>query len=740
MQSRLLLVSNRLPVTLTAGEGGLHVQQSVGGLATALLSVHGASESRWIGWPGLVTDVSGAEVLAALAPHRAVPVPLSAAEVKAYYDGYCNGVLWPLCHYLLDKVRLDQRDEWAAYRAVNERFADAVAAQWKPGDLVWVHDYHLALVPALVRQRCPGARIGFFLHVPFPGPEVFRILPRRAEVLRGILGADVVGFHTASYAYSFAYACSQVLGLELSGDVLTDDGRPVRVGAFPIGIDADAFAARAATPEVRARAEALRLDSQGRKLLLSVDRFDYTKGHVHRLLALERLLQLRPELKDQLHVIQLMVPTREQVDAYADYRSTVNELAGRINGTFGSPTHTLVHLLHRSVEPDELSALYAAADVMLVTPLRDGMNLVAKEYVASRIDDAGVLVLSEFAGAATELHEAVQVNPYDLDALAGAMSRAIDMPVFEQRLAMVALRKTVHAGGVAGWAAGFIEALEQSPEATQGAPSIALEQAMAIVTAAPRLVLVLDYDGTLVEFSPSPRTATPDKALLELLTRLSQRPGTSVHVVSGRSRESLEAFFGELELGLHGEHGLWSRPDRKAEWRSRSPVPPTWLEPVRRILERVARRTDGALLEVKSGGVAFHYRATEPQLARRRLEELRAALEGDAQAGEFEVLEGRRVLEVRPRGVNKGAVVPELLASAPGATVLALGDDRTDEALFAALPPGAVAVHVGSGQSIARYRVSGVTAARALLKRVADTSRADRTPPPEALQASPSPG
>lgn len=720
MQSRVLLVSNRLPVTLTSGEGGLTVQPSVGGLATALASVHGTGESLWFGWAGLGDDVAEAEVLAALSSHRVVPIHISPAELKAYYDGFSNGVLWPLCHYLLEKVQLEH-DDWPTYRAVNERFADVVASHWRPGDLIWVHDYQLTLVPGLLRQRLPTARIGFFLHVPFPSPELFRILPRRAEVLRGMLGADVVGFQTAGYAYSFAYSCSQILGMELSGDVLTDDGRPVRVAAFPIGIDADTFAARAATPEVKKSVEALHQDSQGRKLLLSVDRFDYTKGHVWRILALERMLQLRPELKDQLHVIQLAVPTREKVDAYAGYRSVVNELVGRINGAFGSPTRTLVHLLNRSVELDELCALYVAADVMLVTPLRDGMNLVAKEYVASRVDDTGVLVLSEFAGAATELHEALQINPYDLDAFATAMLRAIDMSPFEQRLRMTGLRKTVHAGAVANWASSFIDALEQSPTEAHAQPSIALEQAMAIVTAAPRLLLVLDYDGTLVDFSTSPRTATPDAELLHILRQLSSRPGTSVHVVSGRSRESLEAFLGELEVGLHAEHGLWSRMEKKADWRSRRPLPPAWLEPVRKRMERLVRRTDGAVLEVKSGAIAFHYRATEPQLARRRVEELRVALRVDPQTEEFEVLEGSRVLEVRPRGVNKGSVVPELLASAPGATVLAVGDDRTDESLFAALPPGAVGVHVGGGQTLARYRVQGVAAVRLLLKRIADT-------------------
>jgi trehalose 6-phosphate synthase/phosphatase len=712
-----ILVSNRLPVTLSRGEAGLVAIPSSGGLATALSSVHGGSDSRWIGWAGPV-EATDAELSHALDPLRCVPVAISAAEVTRYYDGFSNGVLWPLCHYLLDKVQLDAHDDWAAYRAVNERFADAVASQWRPGDVVWVHDYQLALVPALVRRRCPQARIGFFLHVPFPAPDVFRILPWRDELLRGLLGADVIGFHTASYAYHFAYACSQVLGLELAGDVLRDDGRAVRVAAFPIGIDADTWATRAASPPVRERVEALRAESQGRKLVLSVDRLDYTKGFVRRLMVLERLLHAHPDLKDQLHVIQVAVPTRENVDAYADYRRTVNELVGRLNATFGSPTRNVVHLMYRGVPAEELSALYVAADVMMVTPLRDGMNLVAKEYVASRLDDRGALVLSEFAGASTELHEALHVNPYDLDGVAESLLSALTMPDDEQQVRMSALRRTVHAGDVSVWAHSFLQALNESPVAAQIETPHAFDVAFAAAAAAERLLLVLDYDGTLVDFTTSPRAASPDTELLTLITRLSQRPGTSVHVVSGRTRDSLEDFFGELPIGLHAEHGLFSRPAGAAEWRARAAVPPAWVEFVRKLMADVVRRTDGALLEVKSGALAFHYRATEPQLAQRRVDELKRKLAGHELAAAFEVLEGSRVLEVRQRGINKGVVVPDILAEAPGAAVLALGDDRTDEDLFGAMPAGAVTVHVGSGQSVARFRLEGVDEVRAVLRRL----------------------
>lgn len=721
--SRVLLVSNRLPVTLSEGPDGLTASRSSGGLATALSSVHDGGNSLWFGWAGPTGAVPMAEVERALSPLRAIPVPISQDEVTSYYDGFSNGVLWPLCHYLLDKVRLDAHDDWDAYLRVNERFADVVAEHWRPGDLVWVHDYQLALVPALVRARCPEARIGFFLHVPFPSPEVLRILPWREELLRGLLGADVVGFHTASYAYHFAYACSQVLGLELAGDLLKDDGRPVRVAAFPIGIDAETFATRAGTEAVKKRVEELRAEAQGRKIVLSVDRLDYTKGIPRRLLAIERMLGRQPELSERMHVIQLAVPTRENVDAYADYRRTVNEQVGRINGAFSTPTRNVLHFMHRSVEPDELSALYAAADVMLVTPLRDGMNLVAKEYVASRLDDSGVLVLSEFAGAATELHEAVQINPYDLDRLADAIAHALEMPLDDQRMRMSALRRTVHAGPVSVWATSFISALDESPTPPTVAPRTKLNEAFDRLAAAAELLVVLDYDGTLVDFASSPRAAAPDHALIRLLEGLSKRAGTSVHIVSGRGRDSLEDFLGDLDIGLHAEHGLWSRSRRDGEWRTRTTLPPPWLDAIRPVVERFVRRTDGALLEMKGGGLAFHYRATEPQLGQRRVAELRATLSAHELSDSFDLLEGSRVLEVRQRGINKGVVVPEIVATNPRAVVLAMGDDRTDEDLFAATPPDGVTIHVGRGQSAARFHLPDVDAVRTFLARFLETSR-----------------
>ena len=451
-------------------DGVLHARPSAGGLATGLRRHHERSGGLWIGWAGyadLLGGVPAAELERLLAPLRAVSVSLSADEVTRYYEGISNGVLWPLFHYLIDQMPL-RVEHWDAYESVNARFADAVAEQHRPGDLVWVHDYQLMLVPALLRERVPDARIGFFLHIPFPSSEVFATLPQRAELLRGVLGADLVGFHTAAYARHFGRAVERTL------DVVPDSrdrptrlvygGAATRLGVFPMGVDAASLAARAASPAVNAALTQLR-PPQGKALLLGVDRLDYTKGIPRRLLAYEQLLVSHPELRERVRLVQVAVPSREGVGAYQRIRRNVEGLVGRINGEFGTPRWAPIHYLHRSVTDSELLALYRAATVMLVTPVRDGMNLVAKEFVACRADEDGVLVLSEFVGAAAEMRDALQVNPYDVDGSAEAYYRALTMPPAERRTRMRELRRRVLTYDVHAWSSSFLAALGEDANA-----------------------------------------------------------------------------------------------------------------------------------------------------------------------------------------------------------------------------------------------------------------------------------
>ncbi len=473
---RVLIVANRLPVTVTPSQAGVDVQKSTGGLATGLLRPHEQSGGVWIGWSGAPDDELSpehrAELNRQLADMRLVSVPLTGEQVARYYEGFSNGVLWPLFHYLLDQIPLYVQD-WEPYAEVNERFAEVVAEQYRPGDLIWVHDYQLLLVPELLRRRLPDARIGFFLHIPFPSEELFRTLPERDHLLRGLLGADLVGFHTPAYLRHFAASLTQILGLTVDIDRVQLANREVRLGVFPMGVDAESFSAMAQEPGIDAEVRALKGDGQ-LQLLVGVDRLDYTKGIPRRLLSFERMLERHPELRERVRLVQVAVPSRTNVEAYQEFRSLVDGLVGRINGAFGTPRWVPVHYIYRGLAERELVALYRAADVMVVTPLRDGMNLVAKEFVASRTDGDGVLVLSEFAGASWELPEAVQVNPYDAEATAESLYRALVMDEEERRRRLGPLRARVASYDVHRWAATFLEQLEaitRQPPESQRAPA-----------------------------------------------------------------------------------------------------------------------------------------------------------------------------------------------------------------------------------------------------------------------------
>ncbi len=712
---RILLVSNRLPVTARLDDGRVQLKRAAGGLATGLRSWYADRNTLWIGWPGDVSDFDQRqrrELDRELARSAVAPVHLSSAEVAGYYEGFANRVLWPLFHYLIDRVPFDASG-WDAYRAANERFADAVAAHHRPGDVVWVHDYQLMLVPALLRQRLPDARIGFFLHIPFPSSEVFRILPWRRELLDGLLGADLVGFHTFAYLRHFMMSLVHVQGLEADVNAVVVGDRRVRLGAFPMGIDARAFEEMAQRPDVVKETEAIRAGAGGRRILLGIDRLDYTKGIPRRLLAIERLLVRHPELRDAIRYVQIAVPSRGMVDSYQKFRMQVEELVGRINGSCGTLLSTPIHYMHSTINPAQLSALYRAADVMLVTPLRDGMNLVAKEFVASRVEGDGVLVLSEFAGAAAELGDAIVVNPYDVDATADAIHQALTLSPDERQARMRGLRNHVLRNDVNNWATSFVDALLTPAERPVAATADALASAVVgRCRRAKAMTLLLDYDGTLVPLAPTPEQAVPDRALRLLLARLAQRPGLDLHIVSGRSRESLLAFLGDLPLTIWAEHGFWRREPGQDDWQPAGTLPTDWMAKILPILEQFAAATPGSRIERKSVSVAWHYRLADPEFGMRQAHELRM-LFGDALSNQpLEVLEGHKVIEIRFRGVHKGQVVHQVMEGFGTGLIVAIGDDRTDEDLFETLPPEAITIAVGRADTRARYRLSDWRAVR----------------------------
>jgi trehalose 6-phosphate synthase/phosphatase len=727
--SRVLIVSNRLPLSVTRDAAGtLQVGRSAGGVATGLSGVHASSGGQWIGWPGISGPLAPEEqehLRARYAQLNVVPVELTADEVERFYEHFSNGIIWPLFHYLLGELPLEITG-YELYQAVNQRYADSIVAQYRPGDVIWIQDYQLMLVPQMVRAQLPEASIGFFLHIPFPAAEVFRILPFRDGLLTGMLGADVIGFHTAEYMRHFASAALRTLGLASNVDRMRWDGRNVHIGIFPMGVDAKGFAALAESEPVLAQVSTLGPQATGAQLLVGIDRLDYTKGLPQRLLSFERLLRVHPELRERVRLIQIAAPSRENVERYREYRERVEGLVGRINGEFGTASWVPVHYIYRGIPPEEIVALYRAADVVLVTPLRDGMNLVCKEFVAARGDEDGVLVLSDFAGAGSELAEAVHVNPYDVEGTAEGLHRALTMPEEERRGRMRALRQRVFFYDVDRWAKAFLDRLstvtrERTATALQahGGPT-EVPKLLERLRAAPRLILLIDYDGTLVPFAQSPELARPDADTLAMLRGLAARPGTEVHIVSGRSRHTLERWLGNLPVHLHAEHGLWSRsPGQPGQARELPPL--TWREPVLAILRDYAERTPGSLVEEKPVGVAWHYRAADAEYGEVQANELRVHLTEMLSNAPVELLKGEKVIEVRAQGIHKGLVVPEALRDAAGALVAAFGDDRTDEDLFAALPEGAISVKIGPGDTRAGLRLTGVRQVLQLLRALAES-------------------
>jgi trehalose 6-phosphate synthase/phosphatase len=465
LMARVITVSNRLPVTVSRDGDRIGIRQSVGGLATGLRGVHLGEHSLWIGWPGDLTGGTplsrelASDVQTQLTTLGAKAVALSPHEIEVFYEQISNAVLWPLCHDRIDRLPLVV-EGWDTYEEVNQRYADAVVEAWRPGDRMWIHDYQLLRVPRLVRERLPDARIGFFLHVPFPNPEIFFTLPVRRWLVEGMLGADLIGFHTRRYRGHFAAAIRRLFGLEMdqATGTIVHEGRRIALGIFPMGIDAEAFATRATARDVSART--LELAQPGIRQLVGIDRLDYSKGIQRRLLALERLLTRHPEWRERVRLIQVAVPSRGRVGAYRRLRTEVESLVGRINGEFATPAWSPIQYLHRSLPMATLVALYRAADVMLVTPVRDGMNLVAKEFAACRADEDGVLILSEFAGAADELTDACIVNPYDVDGVADAIHAALNLPGPERRMRMRRLRDKVFGHDVRAWATEFLSALD----------------------------------------------------------------------------------------------------------------------------------------------------------------------------------------------------------------------------------------------------------------------------------------
>ncbi len=706
----LLLVSNRLPVTLKRMGDRIDVRVNPGGVAAGLASLYREHGARWFGWPGDVPPTESREIATRLEKDfECHPVFLSRQLARSFYAGFSNGTLWPLFHSFSTYARYSA-SEWAAYREVNERFADEVVHALRPDDVVWIHDYQLLLVPQMIRERAPDARIGFFLHIPFPPYDVFRLLPWHRNLLRGVLGADLVGFHTYDYMRTFVGSVRRGLGYESRIGTITAEHRVVQADVFPLGIDVETFASTPVGPAAVSSIARLRKALGSSKLVFSISRLDYTKGIPEQIEAFGRFLESHREWRRKVAYVLAVVPSRERVAEYARLKREIDERVGRINSRYGTLAWTPIRYLYRQLDFEELLGLYRASDVALITPLRDGMNLVAKEYVASRQEPNGVLILSEMAGASRELLEALVVNPNDVDEIVSAIGRALTMPVEEQAARMRAMQNRLRRYDARTWARRFLERLEDVVRLSQdlevkrlsGAHRDEIRQAY---RGARRRLLLLDYDGTLVPFSIDRDAVSPDPRVARILKDLASDSANHVALVSGRSRRDLERWFGEIPITMIGEHGAWVRDRADGEWKAMLSEDVEWKERVRPFIDRFVERLPGSAVEEKDFSLVWHYRSVDIETGTAAARELVDVLTSLTASLDLQVLSGNRVVEIRRGGVNKGTYFATRLAQEPWDFLLAAGDDWTDESMFAVLPPTAFSVRVGLAPSLARFNV-----------------------------------
>ncbi len=732
---KLLIVSNRLPVTVIQRKGELSFRESVGGLVSGLRpylasleTSTDAPEPMWIGWPGIAApETVREEIKARLSSEfQAYPVFLNKGLVDNFYRGFCNRTIWPLFHYFPEYAEFKE-EYWRAYQRANAAFRDAILKIVRPGDSVWVHDYHLMLLPGLLRQSMRDLSVGYFHHIPFPSFEIFRLLPRRwgSEILEGLLGADLIGFHTVDYTQYFLRSVLRVLGLEQDrGQILVDD-RLVNAETLPLGVDFEKFSRAADGPQVKRERSKLMEALKGLKVILSIDRLDYTKGIVNRLEGYEAFLRRQPRWRGRVVLLLVVVPSRTGVRRYREMKEQIDELVGNINGRYGDVSWTPILYQYGHQPFVRLAAMYVASHAALVTPLRDGMNLIAKEYITARKGETGVLILSEMAGASRELGEAILVNPTDREEIAQALGEALEMSPEEQIERNEAMYGRLKRHDALQWGENFIEELRETKLRQRGLYEKFLghrerEELARSYGKSRRRLIFLDYDGTLIPFSPDPLEARPSETVLELLRKLSIGGGTQVVLTSGRSKDTLEEWFAGLPLGLVAEHGAWMKRRGQA-WKVIKPLRQEWKTEIRPLLETYVERLPGSFIEEKEFSIVWHYRASDPEMGTMRARELSADLTGLTAGMDVQVLQGRKILEIRNAGVDKGSAALQWISQDDFDFIMSVGDDWTDEELFSVLPESAWSIRVGMVPSFARFRLRGPMEVSQLLEQLART-------------------
>ena len=724
---KTIIISNRLPIKISENNGEFELKQSEGGLATGLGSIYKEGDNVWIGWPGIDSLSPEQEhiVKDKLAEKNLLPVFLSHEEISLFYEGFSNEVLWPVFHYH-PTYAIYEQTYWESYQAVNAKFKNIILEIAEPDDIIWVHDYQLLLLPGLIRAEQPEITIGFFQHIPFPTSELFRLIPWRTELIEGMLGADLLGFHTFDDVRHFLSSATRILPVHSLSNVITFKGRSVVVESFPMGIDNKKFEEMPSQKGVIDQVAELKQSFNGKTMVLSIDRLDYSKGIIQRLQAFDLLLQLNPEHVDKIILYMIVVPSRDTVPHYKELRDEIDKMVGNINSRYRTLNWLPVHYYYRSVDEELLSALYSMADICLVTPMRDGMNLVCKEYIASRTNNNGVLILSEMAGAAKELVDALIVNPNNIGEIYRAMIQAINMDEAEQQCRMKQLREMVSKFNINHWVKIYMERLKEVKKLQESLKAkLLVGESKNILKQdyrnAAKRIIFLDYDGTLVGFQPNVNMASPDEELYDLLHQLCADPANHVVIISGRRHKNLEEWFGHLPLDIIAEHGVWSKLQQE-DWILLPGLDNSWKQEILSVLETYVDRTPGSFIEEKSFSLVFHYRKVEEGLGDLRANEVMNDLRVMTADKGLQILPGSKVVEVKNIEVNKGKAAAKWIENKNYDFVLAIGDDHTDEDIFKALPQDAYTIKVCGHISAARFYLNDHKEVRRFLKTLSLTS------------------
>ncbi|MDC1056961.1 bifunctional alpha,alpha-trehalose-phosphate synthase (UDP-forming)/trehalose-phosphatase [Flavobacteriaceae bacterium] len=717
--SKFIIVSNRLPVKIEKQQNQWIFSPTSGGLATGLKSVHENGKSLWIGWPGIssneIDDKEYETLSKGLLEKKFKPISLSNEEIDDFYLGLSNKCIWPLFHYFKQHFQFDEQ-QWDAYVKVNQKFANAILEEIEEGDQVWVHDYQLLLVPEMIKSIRKDVTIGFFLHIPFPSFEIFRIFPKREELLKGMLGSDLIGFHTYDYERHFLSSVRRILHLNVNFNLIQKGDREIVVNTFPMGIDYEKFE-KTAYDHTKSEKESfspLRIElekhkelNQG-KIILSIDRLDYTKGVINRVKSFELFLTQYPEYKEKVRMLMVLVPSRANVSHYKELKRETDEIIGRVNGNFATVNWTPIWYYYRSFDFDDLINLYRLSDVAMVTPLRDGMNLVAKEYLATRIQNDGVLILSELAGASKELHQSLIVNPFDITALSNTIHEALNMPLSEQVERNTELRERVKRYNITFWSETFLKELDRISKripihkTKRITPNTISKFEVQYAQANKRLFL-LDYDGTLVPFHKNHKKALPSPTVINLLKELNQDPKNKVIIISGRPPEFLDQIFKDLNLTMIAEHGHFEKEPQK-EWIEKNASSSSWMNHIYPILQQFTDNTPGTFIEQKRNSLVWHFRKTDPELGVIKSEELKTVL-SSMLSNDISLMDGDKIIEVTTSTTNKGIASYDHYAKEPYDFVLVAGDDVTDENMFTQLPDEVISIKVGNKKSVAKHSV-----------------------------------